>query len=184
MIGQVSMNPQRGAKHEGLTLNYSLPTAIQLRTFGSVMKLPKSPLLLALAIITFAPLMVSTSFAAPKAKPPILSATESKALKAHMGKKVSVEGKVISTGKGPNDGMRFMNFSKSETTGFTAALVPAVYPKLPNLDRLVNENVRVTGKLETYKKKSVIKVTRPTQVKVLKPTEVKTTKKKKKETAD
>jgi hypothetical protein len=49
---------------------------------------------------------------------------------------------------------------------------------------MVNENLRVTGELETYKKKSVIKVTRPTQVKVLKPAKAKTTKKKKKETAE
>ncbi len=33
---------------------------------------------------------------------------------------------------------------------------------------MVHENVRVTGDLETYKKKSVIKVTWPTQVKVMK----------------
>jgi hypothetical protein len=40
-------------------------------------------------------------------------------------------------------------------------------------------SVRVTGELETYKKKSVIKVTLPTQVKILKPQNAKATKKKK-----
>jgi hypothetical protein len=49
---------------------------------------------------------------------------------------------------------------------------------------MVNEKVRVTGEMETYKKKSIIKVTRPTQVKVLKPAKAKTTKKKKKEAAE
>ena len=150
------------------------------------MKLPKISTTVALALALFVPLSPASSSAAKKAeaKTPVLSATDSKKLKANIGNKVSVEGKVISTGKGPKDGMRFMNFSKSETTGFTAALLPAVYAKFPNLDRMVNEKVRVTGELETYKKKSVIKVTRPTQVKVLKPAKAKTTKKKKKETAE
>jgi len=133
------------------------------------MNFPKSHTIMALAVIAFAPLTVSSSFAAPKAaKTPIISATDSKALKAHLGKKVSVEGDVLSVGKGPKDGMRFANFSKSETTGFTAAFVPAVYPKFPKMDDMVGKRVRVTGDLETYKKKSVIKVTRPTQVKVMK----------------
>ncbi len=55
-----------------------------------------------------------------------------------------------------------------------AALVPAVYADFPNLDRMVKERVRVTGELETYKKKTVIKVTRPTQVKILDPKKAKT----------
>jgi hypothetical protein len=149
-----------------------------------VMKLPKTSIAMALAL--FVPFSPASSSAAKKAeaKTPFISATDSKKLKANIGNKVSVEGKVISTGKGPKDGMRFMNFSKSEKTGFTAALLPAVYAKFPNLDRMVNEKVRVTGELETYKKKSIIKVTRPTQVKVLKPAKAKTTKKKKKEAAE
>jgi DNA/RNA endonuclease YhcR with UshA esterase domain len=53
-------------------------------------------------------------------------------------------------------------------TGFTAALVPAVYPEFPKMDDMVGKRVRVTGDLETYKKKSVIKVTRATQVKTMK----------------
>jgi hypothetical protein len=149
-------------------------------------KIPKTSFAVALVLALFVPLSPATSSAAKKteAKIPVLSATNSKKLKANIGQKVSVEGRVVSTGKGPKDGMRFMNFSKSETTGFTAALLPAVYAKFPNLDRMVNENVRVTGELETYKKKSVIKVTRPTQVKVLEPAKTKTTKKKKKEAAE
>lgn len=88
-------------------------------------------------------------------------------------------GKVASFGKGPKDGMRFLNFSDAKNTGFTAALVPAVYDDFPNLDRMVNERVQVTGELQNYKKKTMIKVTRPTQVKILKPKQAKTTKKKK-----
>lgn len=139
------------------------------------MKLPTTTFVTALAVALFVSFSVSPAFAAPKAKAatPVIKATNSKALKANVGKKVSVEGKVISTGKGSKDGMRFLNFSKSETTGFTAALVPAVYDDFKNLDRMVNEQVRVTGELDTYKKKSVIKVTRPTQVKILPPKKTK-----------
>ena len=50
---------------------------------------------------------------------------------------------------------------------------------------MVGKRVRVTGDLETYKEKSVIKVTRPAQVKILEPKKVATTtKQKKKEAAE
>jgi len=146
------------------------------------MKLPQSSFLITLIVLAAASFATSSVFAEqkPKAKTPVIKASNAKALKANIGNKVSVEGKVTSVAKGPKDKMRFLNFGKSEKTGFTAALVPAVYPKFENLDRMVNERVRVTGKLETYKKKSVIKVTRPAQVKILPPKKTKKTKKEEK----
>lgn len=102
------------------------------------------------------------------AKIPTLDATDLAVLKANTGNKVTVEGTVASTKRGPNDGLRFINFSKRKTIGFTAALVPAVYAKFPDLDSLPGRRVRVTGILTAYKKKSVIKVSRAKQVKVLK----------------
>jgi len=148
------------------------------------MKLPPSTFLTTLIVLAIASLAANSAFAEqkPKTKTPVIKASNAKELKANIGNKVSVEGKVTSVAKGPKDKMRFLNFGKSEKTGFTAALVPAVYPKFENLDRMVNERVRVTGKLETYKKKSVIKVTRPAQVKILEPKKAKTTKKEKKAT--
>ena len=148
------------------------------------MKLPPSTFLTTLIVLAIASLAANSTFAEqnPKTKTPVIKASNAKELKANIGNKVSVEGKVTSVAKGPKDKMRFLNFGKSEKTGFTAALVPAVYPKFENLDRMVNERVRVTGKLETYKKKSVIKVTRPAQVKILEPKKAKTTKKEKKAT--
>ncbi|MFM7373904.1 MAG: hypothetical protein ACKO39_01970 [Chthoniobacterales bacterium] len=145
------------------------------------MKLPQSSFT-AMAVMILLSITVTPTFAAEKAKKPkptAVKATDKEALAANIGKQVAVTGKVVSTGKGPKDGMRFLNFSKSETTGFTAALVPAVYPNFENLDRMVNERVRVTGELQKYKKKTMIKVTRSTQVKILPPKKVKTTKKKK-----
>lgn len=148
------------------------------------MKLPPSTFLTTLIVLAIASLAANSAFAEqkPKTKTPVIKASNAKELKANIGNKVSVEGKVTSVAKGPKDKMRFLNFGKSEKTGFTAALVPAVYPKFENLDRMVNERVCVTGKLETYKKKSVIKVTRPAQVKILEPKKAKTTKKEKKAT--
>jgi hypothetical protein len=55
------------------------------------MKFSTSPFIMAAAAVLL-PLFATSTLAAPKAKPPIISAIDSKALKAHMGKKVSVEG--------------------------------------------------------------------------------------------
>lgn len=121
-----------------------------------------------LAISLLVPFAVTPALAAKKTKAPVVNATDAKAIKANLGKKVSVEGTVISTGKGPKDGLRFVNFSDNKTTGFTAALVPAVYPEFPKLEDMVGKQARVTGTLETYKKKTIIKVSHPTQIKILK----------------
>lgn len=131
------------------------------------MKPHKLPFLKILAIALLVPFAASPVLAAKKAKTPVVNAADTKALKANLGKKVSVEGTVVSTGKGPKDGMRFVNFSDSEASGFTAALVPAVYPEFPKLGDMVGKKVRVTGDLEPYKKKSIIKVSHATQIKVL-----------------
>lgn len=120
-----------------------------------------------LAFALLLPCAATPALAAKKTKTPVISATDTKALQAHLGKKVSVEGTVVSTGQSPKDGMRFVNFSDSKTAGFTAALVPAVYPEFPKLEQMVGQQVRVKGELETYKKKTIIKVTRPTQLKTL-----------------
>lgn len=147
------------------------------------MKLPTASLV-AVLVALLVSIAATPTFAAEKPKKEkaiAIKATDNDKLKANIGKKAAVTGEVVSVGKGPKDGMRFLNFSDAKTTGFTAALVPAVYGDFPNLDRMAKEWVRVTGELETYKKKSVIKVTRSTQVKILKPEKTKTTKKKKKE---
>jgi DNA/RNA endonuclease YhcR with UshA esterase domain len=147
------------------------------------MNLPKTSLVAAIVALLVS-IAAPPSFAAekPKAPKPIaIKATDNDKLKTNIGKSVSVTGEVVSVGKGPKDGMRFLNFSDSKTTGFTAAIVPAAYPKLKPIDSYVGKRIKVTGDLETYKKKSVIKVTRPTQVKVMKPKEAK---KKKKEAAE
>ena len=118
-----------------------------------------------LAAVLLLALPAATVFAE---KRPVLDATDLVALRENTGKKVRVEGIVASTKRGPNDGLRFINFSQHKETGFTAALVPAVYDKFPDLDSLPGRRVRVTGTLKAYKQKSVIKISRARQVKVFK----------------
>lgn len=122
-------------------------------------------ILLSVLVLPGAPLLAATK--EKEAPVPVLSATDTKALKAHLGRNVTVEGIVLTAAPGTKDGMRFLNFSESKTTGFVAAIVPAVYPKLRPLENYTGKLVRVTGPLETYKKKPQIKVTRISQIKML-----------------
>lgn len=132
------------------------------------MKFPKFPLLTTLAVALLVSFSASPLFAAKTTKTPVVSATDAKALKSCIGKKVCVEGTVVNTSKGPKDGMRFINFSDGKKPGFNAALVPAVYAKFPKLGSMVGKKVRVTGNLESYQKRPVIKVSKANQVKVMK----------------
>jgi hypothetical protein len=121
------------------------------------------------AVVLLTALMPPARSAPAAEKPPlpVLSATDAKALKAHIGKEVAVEGTVVSAGAGTSDGLRFFDFSAVEKRGFVAAVVPAVYPKLKPLETYIGKTLRVTGTLEAYKKKTQIKVTRISQIKVL-----------------
>jgi DNA/RNA endonuclease YhcR with UshA esterase domain len=95
-----------------------------------------------------------------------ISATDQAALTANVGKQVVAEGVVVSAAKGSNDGARFLNFS-DDTTGLSALIVPAVYSDLKPLDDYVGKTVKVTGKLDSYKDKTQIRVSRITQIEVV-----------------
>ena len=127
---------------------------------------------LAISVMAFAVLALlsgPTQAAADKVVLPLIRATDSAGLKAHVGRPVAVEGTVVSAGAGTSDGMRFLDFSAVEKRGFVAAVVPAVYPKLKPLEAYIGKTLRVTGTLEAYKKKTQIKVSRISQIKVLAP---------------
>ncbi len=120
---------------------------------------------MAFAVLAF---LTGPVHAAPeKVVLPLISATDATGLKAHVGQQVVVEGTVVSAGAGTNDGLRFLDFSAVEKRGFVAAVVPAVYPKLKPLETYIGRTLRVTGMLESYKKKTQIKVSRIRQIKVL-----------------
>jgi DNA/RNA endonuclease YhcR with UshA esterase domain len=95
-----------------------------------------------------------------------ISATDNAALTANVGKQVVAEGVVVTAAKGPNDGARFLNFS-DDTTGLSALIVPAVYSDLKPLEEYEGKTVKVTGKLDTYKDKTQIRVSRIAQIEVV-----------------
>jgi DNA/RNA endonuclease YhcR with UshA esterase domain len=95
-----------------------------------------------------------------------ISATDQAALTANVGKQVVAEGVVVSAAKGPNDGARFLNFS-DDTTGLSALIVPAVYSDLKPLEEYEGKTVKVTGKLDAYKEKTQIRVSRIAQIEVV-----------------
>lgn len=108
-----------------------------------------------------------STMGADKTKPPVINSSDKKALAAKVGKEVSVEGLVQSTGKGDKDGVRFLNLSAKPQTGFVAAIFPPAYKKVGPIKNFEGKNVRVTGTLEKYKKQTQIKVLKASQIKVL-----------------
>lgn len=108
-----------------------------------------------------------STMGADKTKTPVINSSDKKALAAKIGKEVSVEGLVQSTGKGDNDGVRFLNLSAKPQTGFVAAIFPPAYKKVGPIQNFEGKNVRVTGTLEKYKKQTQIKVLKASQIKVL-----------------
>ena len=132
------------------------------------MKLPLRSLLTAISVAAlFATSHASFGAEKSKTKPPAINCSDKKALYAQIGKEVSVEGLVQSTGKGDKDGVRFLNLSAKPETGFVAAIFPAAYAKVGPIKNYQDKNIRVTGTLEKYKKQTQIKVFKASQIKVL-----------------
>ncbi len=135
------------------------------------MRIPKSSFVAAAILLLVAPVVLGQTAETEKqrTKKPNISAANGDQLRSNVGKKVRVRGRVQSVEETANDGLRFLNFSENVTSGFAAALLPAVHPSFPNLDEFVGKRVRVRGKLEMYGDRPVIRVTRPKQVKILEP---------------
>jgi hypothetical protein len=129
------------------------------------MKIPKIPTIVA-AVVCAAFTYSQAQEAAVEEEAVAISATDTAALSANVGKQVIAEGVVVSAAKGPNDGARFLNFSE-DTTGLSALIVPAVYSDLKPLEEYEGKTVKVTGKLETYKDKTQIRVSRIAQIEVV-----------------
>ena len=128
------------------------------------MKLHIRSLAAALSVAAFL-LTPHASFAAEKSKTKTLDSTNQKALAAHIGKKVTVEGTVLSVGKGSKDGIRFLNFSEKKDSGFVASIFPSAYKQVGPIKNYEGKSVRVTGVLEKYNKQTQIKVTEGSQIK-------------------
>jgi uncharacterized protein YdeI (BOF family) len=129
------------------------------------MKIPIIPTIVA-AVVCAAFTYSQAQEAAVEEAAVAISATDKAALTANVGKQVIAEGVVVSAAKGPNDGARFLNFSE-DATGLSALIVPAVYSDLKPLEEYEGKTVKVTGKLDPYKDKTQIRVSRITQIEVV-----------------
>lgn len=100
-------------------------------------------------------------------KIPTIDALKTKKLFACLGQEVVVRGKVLSVGKSQADKIRFLDFSNDRKQGFVAAIFPAAFKKIGDLEKLKDQRVEVRGILEAYKAKTQIKVTKASQLKIL-----------------
>jgi DNA/RNA endonuclease YhcR with UshA esterase domain len=126
--------------------------------------IPRSLLAATLAACFLAP---TGSFAAEKSKPKVVNASDKKSLAAKIGKEVTVEGQVVRVAKGPNDGVRLLEFSEKEGAGFVAAIFPVAYKNVGPIKDYKGKTVRVTGTLEKYRKQTQIKILKASQLKIL-----------------
>ncbi len=100
-------------------------------------------------------------------KIPTIDARKKDKLFASVGKEVVVRGNVISVGKSDADKIRFLDFTTDRERGFVAAIFPAAYKAIGDLEKYKGQRVEVRGVLEAYKAKTQIKVTRASQLTIL-----------------
>lgn len=120
-------------------------------------------------ILILAVLALAVCHTALAGKPPTIDARKTTKLFASIGKEVVVRGKVISVGKSDADKIRFLDFTTDRQQGFVAAIFPAAYKSIGDLEKYKAQRVEVRGTLESYKSKTQIKVTRASQLKLLPP---------------
>ena len=97
-------------------------------------------------------------------KIPTIDARKTDKLFASVGKEVVVRGKVISVGKSDADKIRFLDFTTDRQHGFVAAIFPAAYKAIGDVEKYKGQHVEVQGILEAYKAKTQIKVTKASQL--------------------
>ena len=100
-------------------------------------------------------------------KTPSIDARKTEELFASIGQEAVVRGKVISAGKSDADKIRFLDFTTDRQHGFVAAIFPAAYKAIGNLEKYKGQHVEVRGILEAYKSKTQIKVTKASQLTLL-----------------
>ncbi len=99
--------------------------------------------------------------------PPTIDALKTKKLFASIEKDVVVRGKVLTVGKSDADKIRFLDFTTDSERGFVAAIFPAAYKDIGDLEKYKGQRVEVRGVLEAYKAKTQIKVTKASQLTLL-----------------
>jgi len=98
----------------------------------------------------------------------VLQAEDAAGLQANVGSEVTVEGVIKNIGKGPNDGITFLNFGDRKS-GFVAVVFRPSYDRFPEgFDQYANQQVRVRGTLENFKDRQIqIRVSTPDQLEII-----------------
>jgi DNA/RNA endonuclease YhcR with UshA esterase domain len=100
-------------------------------------------------------------------KIPTIDARQTDKLFSSVGEEAVVRGKVLTMGKSDADKIRFLDFTTDRDRGFVAAIFPAAYKAIGDLEKYKGQRVEVSGVLEAYKAKTQIKVTKASQLKLL-----------------
>ena len=105
---------------------------------------------------------------APAAEVPVLSSEDTAGMESKVGSEIVVEGIVQNVGKGPNDGITFLNFG-DRRTGFVAVIFRAAYDKFPEgFDKYAQQKVRVRGQLEKFRDRQLqVKIFTPDQLEIV-----------------
>ena len=100
--------------------------------------------------------------------PEVTLAEDTASLQSKVGSEVLVEGVVKNVGKGPNDGITFLNFGDRKT-GFVAVIFRPAYDKFPEgFEKYGNQKVRVRGTLENFRDRQLqVKIFTPDQLEVV-----------------
>jgi hypothetical protein len=108
----------------------------------------------------------ATDQAAPA--PQVILAEDTASLQSKVGSEVLVEGVVKSVGKGPNDGITFLNFGDRKT-GFVAVIFRPAYDKFPEgFEKYASQKVRVRGTLENFRDRQLqVRLTTPDQLEIV-----------------
>ena len=98
----------------------------------------------------------------------VIQAEDTAAMQSKVGSEVIIEGLVKNVGKGPNDGITFLNFGDRKT-GFVAVIFRPAYDKFPEgFDKYANQKVRVKGALENFRDRQMqMKIFTPDQLEIV-----------------
>lgn len=97
-----------------------------------------------------------------------IPASDSRALREHVGERVTVFGQVARTGKS-NSGINFLNFASAEITAVCHPKAADQFPNGQPADIFRDADVEITGKIEIYRGKLQVEISGPDAVRRIEP---------------
>lgn len=99
---------------------------------------------------------------------PVVSSEDIAALEEKVGQQIAVEGVIKRVGRGPNNGIVFLNFGEKRG-GFVVVIFRSSFENFPDgFDQYAQQKVMVTGELEKFKDNQLqIRISDPSQIKVV-----------------